>query len=230
MAELNLQHARLIGEKLRAVRQQRQISLRKLARTAEISASMLSRIENGSAYPSVRTIYNIAAALSVPVDYFFPEPGEDGNSISPAASETAAGLMSVTSMQGSKLTWPSNATTMEPIFYEPLSPPVVFAYNRSTIQLEGGVEWSRLAAFAESDAEFMEIVYPLGATSGNTLSRHHGREFGMVLEGELLVELGFSRYTLHVGDSIAFNSTTPHRLSNVRKEKMRALWAVLNRS
>lgn len=191
---------------------------------------MLSRIENGSAYPSVRTIYGIAAALSVPVDYFFPEPGEDGNSISPAVSESAAGLMTVTSGQGSKLNWPGDAATMEPVFYVPAPPPVVFAHTRPTIQLDHGIEWSRLAAFAETDAEFMEIMYPPGATSGEAFSRHPGREFGMVLEGELLVQLGFGVYTLQVGDSIAFNSTTPHRLSNIAQESMRALWVTLNRA
>ena len=70
MPEINPQHARAIGEKLRAVRQQQQMSLRELADKAEVSASMLSQIETGKAYPSVRSIYNIAAALVVPVDYF----------------------------------------------------------------------------------------------------------------------------------------------------------------
>src|SRR5579862_3618515 len=105
MLEPDFRHARLIGEKLREIRQQRQMSLRKLAKTADISASMLSRIETGNAYPSVRTIYTIAAALSVPVDYFFPGQGEDGNSISPAVSESAAGLMPTSPIQDSKLTW-----------------------------------------------------------------------------------------------------------------------------
>src|ERR1700730_11869261 len=73
MSDIKLEHARLIGTKLRAVRQQRQVSLRELAQKADISASMLSQIETGKAYPSVRSIYSIAAALDVPVDYFFPD-------------------------------------------------------------------------------------------------------------------------------------------------------------
>src|SRR5512136_2295783 len=72
MPETNSQHARAIGEKLRAARRQQKMSLRELAVKAEISASMLSQIETGKAYPSVRSIYSIAAALDVPVDYFFP--------------------------------------------------------------------------------------------------------------------------------------------------------------
>ncbi|MCC6802774.1 MAG: cupin domain-containing protein, partial [Anaerolineae bacterium] len=37
-------------------------------------------------------------------------------------------------------------------------------------------------------------------------------------------------YTLKPGDSIIFDSTTPHRLSNQGKETMRAIWVVINRA
>ena len=73
MPEIEPYHARAIGEKLRAIRRQQRMSLRELAGKAEISASMLSQIETGKAFPSVRSIYSIAAALAVPVDYFFPD-------------------------------------------------------------------------------------------------------------------------------------------------------------
>ena len=43
--------ARAIGEKLRAARQSQQMSLRELASRAEVSASMLSQVETGKAYP-----------------------------------------------------------------------------------------------------------------------------------------------------------------------------------
>src|SRR5512135_3131399 len=76
MPEANFEYARVIGEKLRTARQQRQMSLRELAKKADISASMLSQIETGKAYPSVRSIYSIAEALGLPVDHFFPDQGE----------------------------------------------------------------------------------------------------------------------------------------------------------
>jgi uncharacterized cupin superfamily protein len=50
------------------------------------------------------------------------------------------------------------------------------------------------------------------------------------LEGELVVELGFELYILHAGDSIIFDSITPHRLTNQSCQIMRAVWAVLNRT
>jgi uncharacterized cupin superfamily protein len=59
-----------------------------------------------------------------------------------------------------------------------------------------------------------------------SLSHHEGREFGLILEGELVVELGFEAYTLQQGDSIIFDSTTPHRLINKSARPARAVWVV----
>src|SRR5512134_1639807 len=97
MADTNPHHARLIGEKLRAVRQEHKMSLRDLADKAEVSASMLSQIETGKVFPSVRSLYSIANALNVSVDYFFPEQVVDsvtipanGSQISEPAALTAS--------------------------------------------------------------------------------------------------------------------------------------------
>jgi len=77
-------------------------------------------------------------------------------------------------------------------------------------------------------AEFLEINYAPGARSGVNMSHHEGREFGLILKGELVVELGFESYTLREGDSIIFESTTSHRLSNNGSGQMRAIWVVLS--
>jgi mannose-6-phosphate isomerase-like protein (cupin superfamily) len=61
------------------------------------------------------------------------------------------------------------------------------------------------------------------------MSHHEGREFGLILEGELVVELGFESYTLREGDSIIFESTTPHRLTNKGNGQTKAIWVVLSR-
>jgi transcriptional regulator with XRE-family HTH domain/uncharacterized cupin superfamily protein len=223
MPEINQRRARAIGEKLRAVRQQRQMSLRELADKAEMSASMLSQIETGKAYPSVRSIYNIADALGVPVDYFFPE--QAGSSAPPFGVDASlAGAMTASELREARV---NGADAPEASARPPTAAPVVHAAARPTIELKGGVTWSRLTMLAEAGAEFLEITYAPGATSGAHMSHHVGREFGLILEGELIVELGFETYTLGPGDSIIFDSTTPHRLTNQGAQRMRALWVVL---
>ena len=220
MPETNAKHARAIGTKLRVERKKQDMSLRELAQKAEISASMLSQIETGKAYPSVRSIYSIAAALSVPVDVFFPEQDSD--------LELPPGQMTASDLREAQL---NQETPIEALQFAPgpdSSPPVVHAEARPTIHLKGGVSWARLTALPEPNAEFLEITYAPGATSGMNMSHHAGREFGLILQGELVVELGFEAYHLQVGDSIIFDSTTPHRLVNQSATPTRALWVVLN--
>lgn len=229
MPDINPQGARAIGEKLRAMRQQRQMSLRELANKAEVSASMLSQIETGKAYPSVRSIYNIAAALAVPVDYFFPEQGSN-NAMQVEVASPPVGDLTASEMREATANRATGIAVRETALRTPSPAPVVHANGRPTIELKGGVTWSRLTALAEAEAEFLEITYASGATSGANMSHHAGREFGLILEGELVVELGFDSYTLGLGDSIIFDSTTPHRLTNQGAQPMRALWVVLNRS
>jgi transcriptional regulator with XRE-family HTH domain len=227
MADSDLEPARVIGEKLRTARQAQKMSLRELAEKADTSASMLSQIENGKAFPSVRSIYSIASALNLPVDYFFP----DGNNAGPSVElvSTSTDEMTASELREAKVnqTIDDSAINYRTDTDEE-SGPVVRAAKRSTIELNGGVTWSRLTAQAETDAEYLEITYAPGSTSGANMSHHSGREFGLILEGELTVELGFERYNLYKGDSIIFDSETPHRLTNSCTKPVRALWVVLN--
>ena len=62
-----------IGEKVRDFRTSRGISLRDLAVKAELSASMLSQIENNTVNPSINALKNIAHGLDIPLYMFFKE-------------------------------------------------------------------------------------------------------------------------------------------------------------
>lgn len=207
-----------IGKKLREARKDKSLSLRDLAGQAEVSASLLSQIENNRSNPSVRTLYNLAAALSLPMDYFFTDEfgvrATTGNTvIEKTASE----------MRSSQSEGKSNSE-----FVAEVEGPILHTSNRPSIELMGGVTWSRLTPIAEEGFEILEIHYEVGAASGTARSHHSGREFGLVLEGSLKVELGFEEHVLGPGDSTIFESSVPHRLSNNGKEPMRAIWVVFN--
>jgi transcriptional regulator with XRE-family HTH domain len=198
-----------------------------LAEKAEVSASLLSQIENGKANPSVRSLYSIAAAMVLPVDYFFPESGEtdlaEGDGTPPVNELTTS---QVRSLQGQGLIEDTNLFAQQALAAK--SGPVVCKNARAMIELMGGVTWERLTPGSEEGVEFMEITYAPGATSGRAMSHHTGREFGLILAGELMVELGFERYILYPGDSIAFDSATPHRMTNEGPQPVRAVWVVLD--
>lgn len=62
-----------LGSKLRALRKERDLTQRDLARRAGISANAVSLIEREEISPSVSTLQSLAGALSVKMSYFFDE-------------------------------------------------------------------------------------------------------------------------------------------------------------
>lgn len=63
----------MVGKRLRELRVSRGLSLRFLAERSGLNINTLSLIENGRTSPSVGTLQQLAAALSVPITTFFAE-------------------------------------------------------------------------------------------------------------------------------------------------------------
>lgn len=64
-----------LGDRVKEFRQMKGISLREMASKANVSASMLSQIENDMVNPSINTLKNIAIVLGIPLYKFFQEEG-----------------------------------------------------------------------------------------------------------------------------------------------------------
>jgi transcriptional regulator with XRE-family HTH domain len=62
-----------ISDRLRKLREERDLSIRALGRLSGLSANALSVIERGLSSPSVSTLYKIATALEIPVTAFFED-------------------------------------------------------------------------------------------------------------------------------------------------------------
>lgn len=67
-----------IGARLKAARRLRRITLAELSAATDISISLLSRIENDKALPSLESLFAIASAMDIDVATFltFENPGE----------------------------------------------------------------------------------------------------------------------------------------------------------
>lgn len=128
-------------------------------------------------------------------------------------------------IRGDEYTEPARPVSAEP------DRPVVRPGDRQTIELASGVRWEELTAEGEEGVDFLLATYDVGGSSTPDLSlmRHHGREYGYVVSGKLSVKIGFQEYDLAPGDSIAFDSTTPHRLFNRGDEPVQAIWFVVGR-
>src|SRR6266536_262110 len=194
-----------VGQRLRAERERHGLSLRELARRLAISPSALSQIETGRSRPSVGTLYAIVTELEMSLDELF------GSTRPMATTAPDAGAGAV-----------------------PAASVVQRRDARKGLDLESGVRWERLTPTAETDADFLYVVYEVGGASSRpgTHMRHMGREYGLVLSGRLRVTIGFDeeQHELGPGDSIAFESSRPHRLENAGDEPVEAIWFVVGRS
>jgi transcriptional regulator with XRE-family HTH domain len=191
-----------IGSRLREERERARISQRELARRLGVSASLISQIESGQSKPSVSTLYAIVTELGVSLDHVFQFHAHETPSVS-ATSADADGDMR----------------------------PVVHPAERHVVELDSGVRWERLTSHELEEIDFLHVIYDVGGSSSgdDRLMRHPGREYGYVISGRLGVQLGFERHELEPGDSIAFDSTQPHRLWNLGDEPVHGIWFVVGR-
>jgi transcriptional regulator with XRE-family HTH domain/quercetin dioxygenase-like cupin family protein len=217
-----------VGAKMRALRLERKVSLRGLARQIHVTPSLISQIETGKIRPSVASLYAIASALDVPLDYFFGESPRRTGQTPRSSLPSMAEMVAQREKEAETVTPGNGADSGE----SPRpSTQVVRRQERERIGIDGFggvVIWERLTD-RDPQIDFLEIHYDPGASSARNYLRHSGKEYGVVLEGELTVSLAFEDYRLRAGDSIAFESSTPHRLANLGSTPVCAIWVVTNR-
>jgi transcriptional regulator with XRE-family HTH domain len=190
-----------IGARLRAAREDREMSVRSLARSIGVSPSLISQIENGKANPSVGSLYAIVTALGISLDQLFYDAEQASG---PNARPRSGASDDVVLRRG----------------------------DRPSVELDNGVRWERLTPLPDRDVDFLYVTYEVGGEScpPDALMRHSGREYGLVLSGQLGATIGFESYHLHPGDSIVANSTTPHRFWTIGDEPAVLVWAVVGRA
>ncbi len=198
-----------MGERLRAARAARGLSLRELAGRLRVSPSLISQIETGRSNPSVSTLYAIADELDVSLDELLFNDRRPAEPMPATArpDAPAGGTMTATH-------------------------PVQRAATRHQIRLASGVLWERLTTLSEPGIEFLRVTYEVGGASSppDAFQRHAGHEWGYVLSGRLEVRIGFEEFVLEPGDAISINSSIPHRLATIGDEPVEAIWFVLGRA
>lgn len=223
-----------IGQRLRQVRMARGISLRELARRIGVSASFVSQVERGKSNPSVGTLYAFVAELGTSLDELTgsqlaqpgpdqPGPGQPGpvqpspGQAVPPAGDVVAGHQ--------QMSWDPHAAA-----WPRIGAPVQRVHGRRRIQLSG-VIWERLTHDDDPYTDFLHVRYAPGSAScpEDDMMRHGGREYGYIISGRIDIQIGFDLYHLESGDSIHFDSTTPHRLSNPYDEPCTGIWVVIAR-
>lgn len=218
-----------LGRRIREGRRHRKLTLQQLANQVNISASHISQIERGIANPSVSSLLGIAGILELPMEFFFQSNptarSDDGveGAERPGFAERE-GRHHLAPVRTSK---PDDVT--RELEDSSTLVPVVNPENREIIRVEGGIEWRRLTPAHDDTIVFLELLYEVGASDGEFAYRHRGREYGVVTQGTLKVEVGFSTYVLGPGDSISFDCGIPHKLTNAGQISVTAIWVVVDR-
>jgi transcriptional regulator with XRE-family HTH domain len=74
--------------------------------------------------------------------------------------------------------------------------------------------------------EVVWVEHAPGYDTSATPYRHNGEEFGLVIEGRVVVHLDGVPHELGPGDSIRYDSSVPHWYSNPGPENCRAVWVI----
>ena len=190
-----------IGSRLRDARLQRGMSLRSVASSLGVSASLISQVETGKTQPSVSTLYAMVTHLGISIDELL--------GVSPTPPAGAA------------------VPAPEPL---PADLTVQRAADNAVLDMENGVRWERLAA-GVGPADSLLVTYQPGASSSveGKMMRHAGVEYAYLLEGELTLRLEFDTFTLRAGDSLHFDSVRPHLYVNQSNAIARGIWFVVGR-
>jgi len=193
-----------IGLRLREARKSRGMSLRSVAQSLGVSASLVSQVETGKTQPSVSTLYALVNHLGISLDEVMGVAAPEA--AKPARSETRfLGAASRTAIQR--------------------------AEDNPVLEMENGVRWERLAVGEDGPVDVLLVTYEPGGSSSieGKLMRHAGVEYAYLIEGELTMQLEFETHVLRAGDSVHFDSVRPHLYSNRGTVPARGVWFVLGR-
>lgn len=99
--------------------------------------------------------------------------------------------------------------------------------ERKMLTTEGGVQFQLLSRDIHVPFEFILNLWPPRSSTGKQSYAHQGEECGLLLEGELEVEVDGKVYRMKPGDTVTLRSSTSHRISNPGKKKALAVWVNL---
>lgn len=100
--------------------------------------------------------------------------------------------------------------------------------DRKTVAFpKSNSKYEFLTPLYNGDLEMIQITLEAGQSDKKLVS-HSGEECGVVLEGSMTVILDQEEHILHKGDSICFNSQTPHRFINHTEKQSISIWSMNN--
>lgn len=204
-------------EKLRQARVLKKVTLKELAKMADLSYSYISQIERGEASPSLASLGRLARALGITVWQLLKDNhGLDTSSQTETNPYAAAHLIAV-----------ANGSQAEIGTNQPRKTKLVKSDMRRTIILpQSSVRYQMITPDLNSKLQVILVEAEAGAASGEEAFVHEGEECCLILSGQVEMDIGPESFQLEAGDSLYFSSTVPHRWRNVSAEKFSMLLVV----
>jgi DNA-binding XRE family transcriptional regulator/quercetin dioxygenase-like cupin family protein len=199
---------------MRAQRIQHNMKISQLAKVSGLTSSTISQVERALISPSISTLKKLCDAMNIPISYLFEDAGA-ADQDKPAEQAGAQGGMPDTALHLKML---AQVNLMG-------ASPVVHKEERKILSPNPGVRFYLLNPNLAGPSELIYNEYDPGAGTGVGLYSHPGVECGLILSGELVVQIKDEVYTLKEGDSITFNSSDPHSKNNFSDVMCTCIWA-----
>ena len=171
-----------LGDKVRHIREIKNISIEDLAKESGVGADLITRIEEGDFIPSLTPLIKLSRVLGVRLGTFLDDQEIEGPVITRKGD--FARVMRVSGVSGTG----SVEAKSDLEFFS-------LAHDKSGRHME----------------PFMIEIEPSSAKDIKT-SSHEGEEFIYVLDGRVEILYGKSTHLLETGDSIYYDSVVPHHV------------------
>lgn len=102
---------------------------------------------------------------------------------------------------------------------------IVKAKERRKLIISNKLWYEILSTKNSSIAMFLMYLEP-ECGSGVDFYSHEGVETGLILQGKVKIYVGDKEFILDEGDSITYNSTTPHRWENIGEKRAIGIWSI----
>jgi transcriptional regulator with XRE-family HTH domain len=99
-------------------------------------------------------------------------------------------------------------------------------YSQELVSPTGAKMEIRSMFLEDGQLEACIFTFRPGTASGDSAKTHKGEEFFLVLEGEMSFCLEQEIFILKEGDSIHFNSKSPHKWENSGDKDLKLLWVM----
>lgn len=187
-------NAAVLGERVRKLRNERNLTIAELADRSGLSSGLISQIERGRSNPSVRTLHRLRSALGVNL-WAFLQPSESNTASSAAGS----------------------ATSGSPYFIRRKADRLKLVRGKS------GIKEELLSPRSDDQMRFMMITIPAGGEGGDMLIGQ-GRKGGCVFSGRARLTVDGETGELEPGDAFQFPADVPHKISNPYGEPVVLIW------